>query len=183
MQELAEDSQSAKGSLTSIVEDSYSDRRRKKPAEPTGNLRNESLERSIPSWKDASGAAHHKPRPKARPKLVEKVSYDVSIPKNITVANLARLLGIKQSALHHILPFTSTSFTDLPLSEVLQHRMSALGMANTDYDYSESRCADHSEHHEKSFPVLSSDNAYVLALEFDRNPIVDDEAAFDLYPL
>jgi len=61
--------------------------------------------------------------------------------------------------------------------------MSALGMANTDYDYSESQCLDHSEHHEKSFPVLSSDDAYVLALEFDRNPIVDDEAAFDLYPL
>lgn len=31
--------------------------------------------------------------------------------------------------------------------------------------------------------VLSADDAYVLALEFDRNPIVDDEAAFDLYPL
>jgi hypothetical protein len=61
--------------------------------------------------------------------------------------------------------------------------MSALGMANTDYDYSESQCPDHSEHHKKSFPVLSSDDAYVLALEFDRNPIVDDEAAFDLYPL
>lgn len=34
-----------------------------------------------------------------------------------------------------------------------------------------------------SSPVVSSDDAYVLALEFDRNPIVDDEAAFDLYPL
>jgi hypothetical protein len=34
-----------------------------------------------------------------------------------------------------------------------------------------------------ALPVLSSDDAYVLALEFDRNPIVDDEAAFDLYPL
>lgn len=31
--------------------------------------------------------------------------------------------------------------------------------------------------------MLTSDEAYVLALEFDRNPIVDDAAAFDLYPV
>jgi hypothetical protein len=97
MQEMAEDSQWTKGSLSGVVEDSHSDRRRKKPAETTGNLRNESLDRSVASGKDASRTTHHKPHPRARPKLVEKVSYDVYIPKNITVANLARLLGIKHS--------------------------------------------------------------------------------------
>jgi translation initiation factor IF-2 len=30
--------------------------------------------------------------------------------------------------------------------------------------------------------VLTSDYAVLLAEEFGRNPIVDDEAAFDLYP-
>ncbi|KAF8312728.1 initiation factor 2 [Cantharellus anzutake] len=30
--------------------------------------------------------------------------------------------------------------------------------------------------------MLSSDDAYLLAIEFNRNPIVDEEAAFDLYP-
>jgi len=112
MQELAEDSQWTKGSLTSIVEDPHSDRRRKKPAETTGNFRNGSLERSVVSWKDASRTTHHKLHPKTRPKLVEKVSYDVYIPKNITVTNLARLLGIKHSTLHYV-PFASTSFYQL----------------------------------------------------------------------
>jgi translation initiation factor IF-2 len=30
--------------------------------------------------------------------------------------------------------------------------------------------------------VLSSDDASLIALEFNRNPVVDDEAAFDIYP-
>jgi hypothetical protein len=30
--------------------------------------------------------------------------------------------------------------------------------------------------------VLSGENASLLAMEFNRNPIVDDEAAFDIYP-
>lgn len=42
---------------------------------------------------------------------------------------------------------------------------------------------DQPGHRPNTLSVLSSDDAYVLALEFDRNPIVDDEAAFDLYPL
>lgn len=29
--------------------------------------------------------------------------------------------------------------------------------------------------------MLSADEASLLAMELDRNPIVDDEAAFDLY--
>lgn len=31
--------------------------------------------------------------------------------------------------------------------------------------------------------VLTSDYAVLLAEEFGRNPIVNDEAAFDIYPL
>ena len=46
------------------------------------------------------------------------------------------------------------------------------------YRFPKSRDTDFS-----SLLVLSSDDAYLLALEFDRNPIIDDEAAFDLYPL
>jgi len=34
----------------------------------------------------------------------------------------------------------------------------------------------------KFVAVLSSDDAYILAIEFNRNPIVDEEAAFDIYP-
>ena len=30
--------------------------------------------------------------------------------------------------------------------------------------------------------VLSSEYSSLLALEFNRNPVVNDEAAFDIYP-
>jgi hypothetical protein len=33
-----------------------------------------------------------------------------------------------------------------------------------------------------SSPVLTSEYAVLLADEFNRNPVVNDEAAFDLYP-
>jgi hypothetical protein len=33
-----------------------------------------------------------------------------------------------------------------------------------------------------SFLVLTSEYAVLLADEFNRNPVVNDEAAFDLYP-
>jgi hypothetical protein len=31
--------------------------------------------------------------------------------------------------------------------------------------------------------VLGSEDASLLALEFNREPVVDEEAAFDIYPL
>ena len=31
-------------------------------------------------------------------------------------------------------------------------------------------------------PVLSSEDASLLAMELGRNPIVDEEAAFDIHP-
>lgn len=33
-----------------------------------------------------------------------------------------------------------------------------------------------------SYVVLNADEASLIALEFDMNPIVDSEAALDLYP-
>jgi translation initiation factor IF-2 len=40
----------------------------------------------------------------------------------------------------------------------------------------------HSSEADNRIPVLSSDDASLIALELGRNPVVDDEAAFDLYP-
>ncbi len=34
----------------------------------------------------------------------------------------------------------------------------------------------------RTFLVLTSEYAVLLADEFNRNPVVNDEAAFDLYP-
>ncbi|KDQ16200.1 hypothetical protein BOTBODRAFT_64856 [Botryobasidium botryosum FD-172 SS1] len=49
--------------------------------------------------------------------------------------------------------------------EWLQRRMRKIGMDDVGYDH-----------------ILNSDDASLLAMEFDCNPIVNDEAAFDVYP-
>jgi hypothetical protein len=110
IQELVESSRLAKGSVIGLVEDSHHDRRRKKIGKTTGNLRTEMLEENKPFSKATSGAAHRKSHSKPKPKLVEKVSYDVYIPKNITVANLARLLNIKHSTQNRIFYFLCTPY-------------------------------------------------------------------------
>jgi translation initiation factor IF-2 len=35
----------------------------------------------------------------------------------------------------------------------------------------------------RSFQVLTSEYAVLLAQEFNRNPVVNDEAAFDIHPV
>ncbi|CAE6475799.1 unnamed protein product [Rhizoctonia solani] len=47
----------------------------------------------------------------------------------------------------------------------LQNKMYAVGMQDTAYDH-----------------ILTSDDASLLALEFGYNPVVDEDAAFDVYP-
>jgi translation initiation factor IF-2 len=47
----------------------------------------------------------------------------------------------------------------------LQDKMYAAGMEDTTYDH-----------------ILTSDDASLLALEFGYNPVVDEDAAFDVYP-
>ncbi|KAG8715534.1 hypothetical protein FRC11_003285 [Ceratobasidium sp. 423] len=47
----------------------------------------------------------------------------------------------------------------------LQNKMYAVGMQDTTYDH-----------------ILNSDDASLLALEFGFNPVVDEDAAFDVYP-
>ncbi|CAE7144262.1 unnamed protein product [Rhizoctonia solani] len=47
----------------------------------------------------------------------------------------------------------------------LQNKMYAVGMEDTAYDH-----------------ILTSDDASLLALEFGFNPVVDEDAAFDVYP-
>ena len=135
IQELVEDSRLAKGSVVSLVEDSHHDKRRKKLGKTTANLRNEPLKESKSSSK---ATPYRKSHSKLEPKLVEKVSHDVYIPTNITVANLARLLNIKHSTQTGFFAFFVVVSNSLRLPGVLQRRMGALGMANTDYDYSES---------------------------------------------
>ena len=34
----------------------------------------------------------------------------------------------------------------------------------------------------ESTPVLTAEYASLIAMEFGRNPIINDEAAFDIYP-
>ena len=70
------------------------------------------------------------------------------------------------------------------LSETLQKCMNRNGMVEqSSYDYSTwNLLLIHLELTNKSLvSVLSSDDASMLVMEFNKNPIVDDEAAFDLY--
>ncbi|KAF8321274.1 initiation factor 2 [Clavulina sp. PMI_390] len=120
--------------------------RRKKGLKGSGNFFTQ--KDNSPSTSRASLQPIHAPKQhKPKAKLVEKVSPDVYIPENVTVANLARLLGVSHK---HLVE----RMADLEME----------GMSSADY-------------------MLTADDAYVIALEFDRNPIIDDQAAFDLYPL
>ena len=70
------------------------------------------------------------------------------------------------------------------LSETLQKCMNRNGMVEqSSYDYSTwNLLLIHLQLTNKSLvSVLSSDDASMLVMEFNKNPIVDDEAAFDLY--
>ena len=70
------------------------------------------------------------------------------------------------------------------LLETLQKCMNRNGMVEqSSYDYSTlNLLLIHLQLTHKSLvSVLSSDDASMLVMEFNKNPIVDDEAAFDLY--
>src|SRR5258708_23746675 len=73
---------------------------------------------------------------KKRKKLAVKnvVQKDVYIPKNITVANLARLLGVKHSERQCI--FSLGALSKLFIQEHLQQTMESNVMTNTNSDYS-----------------------------------------------
>ncbi|KAG6886034.1 hypothetical protein C0993_005218 [Termitomyces sp. T159_Od127] len=93
----------------------------------------------------------------------KKVSADVYIPSTVSVGTLARLLGVRL--------------------EQLQQRMRFSGMSQeAEYDYSSSLSNSILRSIDYFVVVLTADYAVLLAEEFGRNPIVNDEAAFDIYP-
>ncbi|WWC68814.1 translation initiation factor IF-2 [Kwoniella pini CBS 10737] len=81
-----------------------------------------------------------------KPKVVQQ-EKQVYIPRTISVANLAKIFGVK---LFH-----------------LQTRMSRLDM---------------SEDQRRSDYLLNAEQACDIAIEYGFDPIVDDEASFDIYP-
>lgn len=122
---------------TQESEHSRQGKRGKKSGKETGNFfQQEEHDEYSKSSKSPAHVQHRPAHSKFKPKLVEKVSNDVYIPRNVTVANLSRLLGIQHSttrSLSSLVPILTHYFT----SEVLQRKMKAIGMENTDSNYSQ----------------------------------------------
>lgn len=124
---------------TSVLESEHSrhGKRGKKAGRETGNfLEQEENDAYSKASKSTAHVQHRPAHSKFKPKLV-KVSSDVYIPRNVTVANLSRLLRIQHSASSSYCHNCSIS-NALSASEVLQRKMRAIGMENTDSDYSQS---------------------------------------------
>ena len=67
-------------------------------------------------------------------------------------------------------------------ADVLRRKMIRVGMeAEASHDHSKYFCCWRTCLL-TDYPVLTSEFASLLAMEFNRNPVVNDEAAFDIYP-
>ena len=110
-----------------------------------------------------------------------KINPDVMIPSVVSVENLSRLLNIRLG--ENYCSLFDRTCSDC-LEETLQDCMRRNGMEElSSYDHSTCRkLAD--IHILEIYPfcsvVLNADDASLLAMEFNRNPLVDDEAAFDI---
>ncbi|WVR03987.1 translation initiation factor IF-2 [Kwoniella sp. DSM 27419] len=82
-----------------------------------------------------------------KPKVVETREKEVYIPRTVSVANLAKIFGVK------LFP--------------LQAKMARLDM---------------SEDQRRPDYLLNAEQSCDIALEYGFNPVVDDEASFDIYP-
>ncbi|WWC60108.1 translation initiation factor IF-2 [Kwoniella dejecticola CBS 10117] len=98
-----------------------------------------------PSTSNSNDQVPRKPKI-IKPKVMEQ-EKQVYIPRTISVANLAKIFGVK---LFH-----------------LQTRMSRLDM---------------SEDQRRSDYLLNAEQACDIAIEYGFDPVVDDEASFDIYP-
>ncbi|WVQ62787.1 translation initiation factor IF-2 [Kwoniella botswanensis] len=93
----------------------------------------------------AQSQAMRKPK-NLKPKIIEE-EKQVYIPRTISVANLAKIFGVKLFN--------------------LQTRMSRLDMT---------------EDQRRSDYLLNAEQACDIAIEYGFDPVVDDEASFDIYP-
>lgn len=147
------------------------------------DMRHPRMKTSRPEGYDTrSRKAEPKPAPVKpkfkKPKFFIKHRPDVYIPSSMTVANLANLLEVKLGMI--LQPHAKLALT---CPERLQNRMKHVGMsAESHYDHSKLTRPVYPIAVNMSFyKVLTSDLASLLAEEFGRNPIVDDEAAFDVH--
>ncbi|CAE6497494.1 unnamed protein product [Rhizoctonia solani] len=138
---------------------------------------------------EADAARRKKAQQKVKLIEMEDRSRDVYIPTAISVSNLARLLNLRIGRLQDRMyaqqkvkliemedrsrdVYIPTAISVSNLARLLnlrigrlQDRMYAVGMEDTAYDH-----------------ILTSDDASLLAMEFGFNPVIDEDAAFDIYP-
>ncbi|KAJ2957298.1 hypothetical protein NQZ79_g6981 [Umbelopsis isabellina] len=128
-------------------------KRSKKKEEEKARIREEERLAAIKYEKELKAEAEAKEKKnRLEQEQAEKVQRDVYIPEVVNVANLARVLGIRL--------------------EQLISTMKNLEMENTKHDH-----IDHIV-----LLVLNADESSLIAMELDMNPIVDSQAALDLYP-
>ena len=124
-----------------------------------------------------------KPKPKSKQKALNETKVAVFIPSTVSVGNLARILGVSLGSPHFVRKYSRFSLPRLNDQVGFNGRCGKpewrrrLRMITVFHFVQSLRSwALH------LFLVLTSEYAVLLADEFNRNTVVNDEAAFDLYP-
>lgn len=124
-------------------------------------------------------ASKEKDKKKNRSLHLKKVQPDVFIPSVVSVENLARLLNVRLGELVQVNIQSETNTSP----EWLKRKMVQVGMQEeSSYDHSMSIYSPPKAVLNCISTVLTAEYASLIAMEFNRNPVVNDEAAFDIYP-
>lgn len=106
---------------------------------------------------------------------------DVFIPSLISVGNLARLLDMRLGMVTSVLE--SVNVLLRIVAEKLQRCMTRNGMEEqSSYDHSKYCALVMATYAHMNVAVLSADDASLLVMEFNKNPVVSNEDAFDIFP-
>ena len=121
-----------------------------------------------------------KGKTKSSARVVKPVNVDVYIPSVVSVGTLARLLNVKlgMSSMPSRHCPSNIAFFEIRCVErwsesVWRPRLSMITVSTISMSIERAVICP---------TVLTSEYASLLALEFNRNPIINDEAAFDIYP-
>ena len=117
---------------------------------------------------------------KSKPKVLNRIKPEVFIPSIISVGNLSRILRVSLRRPRFICKHSRHSFSDqVDCSGRCGKREWRKRPPTTMVRYPSKPLLVWPN---PPFLVLTSEYAVLLAEEFDYKPVVNDEAAFDLYP-
>lgn len=118
-------------------------------------------------------------RPKRVAKLAPiKMLREVYLPKLVTIGNLAKILNVR---LGECGVLVQTSLADQLAPAPLQRALLKAGFEYVNYDYC-ALCIPKKSFETEAEAVLTADDAALIAPDFGCNAIMNEEAAFDIYP-